>query len=197
MQLINVYLYRTNNTSNTYSDFFKRYILFKETGLTGIQFEYSPYGKPYVNIPGYKNLHFNVSHTGHYIVGTVSLGCFIGIDIECIKPIEFDCIEYFMSETETAQFNRLNLKEDKLDYFYSIWTLKEAYSKMIGMGLNMNLTEVSFSLENQQFRSALGDVFCHSMIVDEHYRLSLISSKKVNINVVDIESNLVIEEFNI
>lgn len=193
-QPMNVYLYKISDADNKYSNLFKRYILLKETGLQDIQFEYGPYGKPYVNSSAYTNLHFNISHSGDYFVGAVSLDCFIGIDIEQIKPVEFDCIEYFMSEQEIIQFHGFPLKEDKLDYFYTIWTLKEAYSKMIGMGLNMNLTKVNFLLENQQFQSILGDVFCHSMIVDNNYRLSLISSKKKNIRVVNITENLLIKE---
>ncbi|EON73886.1 4'-phosphopantetheinyl transferase family protein [Lysinibacillus sphaericus] len=194
LQSINVYLYRTSDSSNHDSDFFKRYILFKETGCKEIQFEFGPYGKPYVKLPGYADLHFNISHTGHYLVGAVSVGSFIGIDIECLRPIEFDCIDYFMSEQEIAQFNKFTLEEEKLDYFYTIWTLKEAYAKMLGVGLNMNLAEVSFSLKNQQIKTAVGDVCCHSMIVDNLYRLSLVSNIQMKINVVNIRQNLLIEE---
>ncbi|MGM7636979.1 4'-phosphopantetheinyl transferase family protein [Bacillus sp. Hm123] len=191
---LNVYLYRTEDGSKHDSDLFKRYILFKETGLKGIRFQYGSYGKPYLRLPGYTEVHFNISHSGHYLVGAVSIGYFIGIDIEWIKPIDFDCIDFFMSEKEIIQFNRIRLKEEKLDYFYTIWTLKEAYSKMLGMGLNMKLTEIS--IENQQIKPTLKDVFCYSMIVENLYRLSLICSRKMRINVVHIKDNIILEEFN-
>lgn len=186
-KLLNVYLFRRKDASKYESDLFKRFILYKEIGLKEVQFQYGPYGKPSLQSPNYKDIHFNISHSREYLAGVVAIGCFIGIDIEWIRLIDFDCIDYFMNEKEISHFNCLRLKGEKLDYFYTIWTLKEAYSKMLGMGLNMNLTEIS--LENQQFNPILNDLFFHSMIVETHYRLSLVCSKKMKINVVHIKEN--------
>lgn len=96
-----------------------------------------------------------------------------------------------MSEKEIAHFKEIQLLEEKLDYFYKIWTLKEAYAKMLGMGLHMKLTEIS--LDNQQIKSTCKDVFCHSIMVDNLYRLSLICSQE-NINIVRITEDIIIQE---
>ena len=186
---INVYLYRAKQVHKHNSDLFKRFLLLKEAGLTDIHFQYGPYGKPFVHVP---DVHFNISHSGQYLAGAVSTCSFIGIDIEQIKPIDFDCIDFFMSEKEIAHFKELQLLEEKLDYFYIIWTLKEAYSKMLGMGLHMTLTEIS--LDNQQIKSTCKDVFCHSKMVDNLYRLSLICSQEMNINIVHITEDIIIQE---
>lgn len=189
-QLVNVYICKTSDNHHYESDLFKRYILNRETGLTNIQLDYGSYGKPFLKVPGWTNVQFNISHSGSYLVGVVAFDVYLGIDIEYISPIDFDCIEYFMNEKEIVQFNNLRSEEAKLHYFYTIWTLKEAYSKMIGMGLSMNLTEVSFAQKNQQFTSSFAKLFCETMIVDHFYRLSLVSSKKVEINLVTIHSNV-------
>ncbi len=189
-QLVNVYICKTGDNHHHDSNLFKQYILNRETGLTNIQLDYGSYGKPYLKVPGWTNVQFNISHSGSYLVGAVAFDVYLGIDIEYISPIDFDCIEYFMNEKEIVRFNKLRKEEAKLHYFYTIWTLKEAYSKMIGMGLNMNLTEVSFTQENQQFKPSSGKLFCETMIVDHLYRLSLVSSKMVEINLVTINRNV-------
>lgn len=186
---LNIYLYKTQHVNKYNSDLFKRFLLLKEAGLTDVQFQYGPYGKPFVHVP---DVHFNISHSGQYLAGAVSTCSFIGIDIERIKPIDFDCIDFFMSEKEISYFKEIRLKEEKLDYFYTIWTLKEAYSKMLGMGLHMKLTEIS--MDNQQIKPTLKDVFCHSIRVDNLYRLSLICSQEMNLNVIHITENLIIQE---
>lgn len=186
---INVYLYRAKQVHQHNSDLFKRFLLVKEAGLTDVQFQYGPYGKPFVHVP---DVYFNISHSGQYLAGAVSTCSFIGIDIERIKPIDFDCIDFFMSEKEIAHFKEIQLLEEKLDYFYKIWTLKEAYAKMLGMGLHMKLTDIS--LDNQQIKSTFKDVFCHSIMVDNLYRLSLICSQEMNINIVRITEDMIIQK---
>lgn len=112
-------------------------------------FRYSAYGKPLL---ADEHCHFNVSHSGNRALIAVSSQP-IGIDIEAIA----------MSAHEVEQLTELifhPLERQAFDetpaairaqWFYSIWTMKEAYCKALGTGLQKNLPSIQMtpSHENQ------------------------------------------------
>lgn len=95
-----------------------------------IMFGYNEYGKPYLlNSLDY---HFSVSHSCNciaFVDNTVP----IGIDVEKISDPNLKIAERFFTANEAA-FVKNN--KDPVAAFYRIWTSKEAYVKMLGMGLN-------------------------------------------------------------
>ncbi|MGE2643814.1 4'-phosphopantetheinyl transferase family protein, partial [Escherichia coli] len=98
-----------------------------------IEFKNNLYGKPYLH--NFSNFEFNVSHSGDWVVCAVDKFS-IGIDVELIKPIEFEIAKSFFAE---AEYNDLLSIEPlrKLDYFYDLWTIKESYVKVLGEGLTI------------------------------------------------------------
>ncbi|WP_082867275.1 4'-phosphopantetheinyl transferase superfamily protein [Paenibacillus macquariensis] len=44
------------------------------------------------------------------------------------------------------------IENDKLDYFYDLWTLKESYVKNIGHGLSIPLDLISFLFNENNIR---------------------------------------------
>lgn len=100
------------------------------------------FGKPFLkNLP----LHFNVSHSGKWIVAAVDDQS-VGIDIEKIEPIDYQKISRFFFSNEEYTFIMDQQKQDQLMSFYSIWTGKESYLKATGQGLSVSLN--SFSVCN-------------------------------------------------
>lgn len=95
---------------------------------------YTAFQKPYFT----KDIHFNISHSGNYIVcaiGTTE----VGVDVEEIKEIPLsDFKELFSPEELKLIF------KDAHNYapFYTLWTQKEAFLKAVGVGLNMPLNKV-------------------------------------------------------
>jgi 4'-phosphopantetheinyl transferase len=69
----------------------------------------------------------------------------VGIDIEYIDPLEDleDLTKYF-SDQERKQLLKKD-KQQQIDHFYELWTLKESYLKALGKGLKYPLD--SFSLD--------------------------------------------------
>jgi 4'-phosphopantetheinyl transferase len=118
-----------------------------------IHFTAEPYGKPCV--AGLQSFHFNIAHSGHWIVCAVDCDP-VGIDIEEIKPISLDVAKYFFSMQELRWLMDQN-EAARLSCFYELWTLKESFVKWLGKGLTCPL--YSFSV------CSTTEVFPEQMIV--------------------------------
>ncbi|MCL2865887.1 MAG: 4'-phosphopantetheinyl transferase superfamily protein [Lachnospiraceae bacterium] len=98
-------------------------------------------GKPYVkNIP----VHFNISHSGDFVVCAFSEQE-VGIDIEQIKEIDLKIAYRFFSKSEYEDLFQQSIIH-QLDYFFSLWTLKESYLKWIGSGMAIPLDSFCFKI---------------------------------------------------
>lgn len=101
-----------------------------------IIFKYTQTGKPFAKgLP----VHFSISHSGDMAVCVVSDNE-VGIDIEKIRSINPRICEKFATEEEIEYIR--NSKKG----LFEIWTLKEAYFKCIGTGLNKDIKNVSFDI---------------------------------------------------
>jgi len=98
-------------------------------------------GKPYVK--GYI-IYFNISHAGDFVVCAFSQQE-IGIDIEQIKEIDLNIARRFFHQQEYEDL-QAQKKQNQLDYFYSLWTLKESYIKWLGTGLSTPLDSFCFHI---------------------------------------------------
>jgi 4'-phosphopantetheinyl transferase len=112
------------------------------------QFEPNRYGRPYVSQPtAFRDLYFNLSHTDGLVACAVSRSSDIGVDVENIQR-DLDILALAPSvfaPTEVASV-RQSSPDDRSDYFFSYWTLKEAYIKARGMGLSLALDGFWFDL---------------------------------------------------
>lgn len=106
-----------------------------------IQFGLSEYGKPFVMGLA---VEFNISHSGDIVVCAVDNKP-VGIDIEKIRPMDLNVIQCISTEKEIAYILGDNLNKDisckitndsVLSRFFEVWTLKEAYGKLKGTGIN-------------------------------------------------------------
>ncbi len=92
------------------------------------------------------NIHFNISHSGSKILVAIGFLSDVGIDVEKILP-DFDTdgfAEANYHSNEVAHLKTLN-NETETDYFYQIWTRKEAWLKLTGEGVNDKLKDLDFS----------------------------------------------------
>lgn len=122
-----------NDKDKTIALFSELFILY-ETGVSAKDILHNEYGKPYIDRIGY---YFSISHSHSHIV-FVADTLPIGIDIEPIKEKKQSAVRFF-SPREKAM---VKSTED----FYTIWTKKEAYIKMLGTGLGTPLS--SFDVTN-------------------------------------------------
>ncbi len=106
-----------------------------------VHFRYGVSGKPAVSEP----LAFNLSHSGGF--AALAVARFeLGVDIECIRPIEEEVAERFFAADEVTRLRSLP-QEQQIEAFFTCWTRKEAYVKALGDGLLLALDSFSVSLE--------------------------------------------------
>ena len=130
-----------------------RILIHRYTGIRPdqISFNYNMAGKPYLAGPAsISGLSFNLSHAGLLVLFAFSRGRQVGVDVECIRPIEeMDRIaSWNFSPGEYRIFQRLP-EESKLQAFYNCWSRKEAFLKAVGDGLSFPLHEIEVFFGNQ------------------------------------------------
>ena len=108
-----------------------------------IEYYINNYGKPYLKD---NNVFFNISHSFDYIITTISKNE-IGIDIEKIRTTPLNIINQIATEKEKEYI--LSSKSNIEKRIFQIYTLKEAYFKMLGTNLN-HILEVEFIIDNDK-----------------------------------------------
>ncbi len=97
------------------------------------------HGKPVI-IPtdgwGKINCHFSLAHAGDYVAAVIDR-LPVGIDIERIRTFKESLTNRFFSEEEQAYLKEPPNEID--ERFTQIWTLKESYLKVTGLGLGFGV----------------------------------------------------------
>lgn len=105
-----------------------------------------PSGKPAL-AKDWPHLHFSISHTDQIAVVAVSEALPIGIDVETIdEGPSHDLIATCCYPSERLLFNA-TAPYQRAHEFTRLWTLKEAYAKMIGVGHELDFTSFGLSLD--------------------------------------------------
>lgn len=142
-------LYRYKSFSNVlrkrqflFSRFILKNKLFEVTGINSddVYFDIDSHGKP-----SFKKgrLNFSISHSENYVAYVISKKE-VGLDIQVQRNFSNldGMIEKVCHENEKKYLSESNHKESE---FLKIWTLKEAYSKCIGLGFQAKFSEVDVS----------------------------------------------------
>lgn len=93
-------------------------------------------GKPAPD--GYQGIHFNISHSGQWVVAALSPAS-VGVDVEKIRKVPEGVAHRFFSETENKMLRNAVNEVEKAEIFFTLWTLKESFLKAIGKGLTKSL----------------------------------------------------------
>jgi 4'-phosphopantetheinyl transferase len=103
-------------------------------------FIFSPESKkPFISHP-FSDIHFNISHSGEWILVALAKNE-LGVDIEYLnKGFEFnDLMDHHFSEAEQKY---IQWQSNALAAFFYLWTRKEALLKSWGKGLQANLQDI-------------------------------------------------------
>jgi 4'-phosphopantetheinyl transferase len=98
--------------------------------------ELGPYGKPRLRGPAMPE--FNLSHAGDWVVCAVAPTA-VGIDIEQVRAIDLGIAERFFQPGEYTALLAQPADQQR-DYFFRLWTAKEAYVKALGLGLQRDFS---------------------------------------------------------
>jgi len=189
-----------NNSSNEkkklihkfkFSDDKKRSILgehllklaLKENQITNYKIKDTTHGKPF--LVDSKKFKFNISHSGDWVVLAFDNdGIEVGVDVEKICKIDYNGItKRFFSKEEYEFLNNHSSRKEMLKNFYMLWTLKESYAKMLGIGLSLPLNSFSV-IENSFIKEQIKEKETNKMYylknieIIEGYQLSVSSENK-------------------
>lgn len=99
---------------------------------------FDKHGKPFlVGI----NLFHNISHNESFVVCAISPKNPVGIDVEKISSRHIRVAKKVCTEKELNKLESLPIPDQAYE-FTRIWTLKEAFSKMLGVGLLLSFSEI-------------------------------------------------------
>lgn len=138
-----------------------------------ITFSYNEYGKPYLKDKD--NYYFSVSHSKNCIVFISDCNP-IGIDIEKITTKNPLVARRFFTINENILIDNSNNPNIA---FFDIWTKKESYIKMIGLGLSKPLTSFDVTSTDLQY------LFKTKHIDD--YSLTVCSSNPSDIHLEEVD----------
>ncbi|OTG61826.1 ACP synthase [Acinetobacter sp. ANC 3903] len=111
-----------------------------QTSIQQEQLATTEYGKPYlINFPQF---YFNHSHSQkNYALATSSNMPDLGVDIEDLdRKVRFEALaNHAFHPHELTYWNEL---EQDANYWFKVWTTKEAVLKAAGLGVRLNLNEL-------------------------------------------------------
>ncbi|MCG7534474.1 4'-phosphopantetheinyl transferase superfamily protein [Pseudoalteromonas sp. OOF1S-7] len=109
-------------------------------------------GKPVLLGPekDIENLHISISYTEHWVAVALGKVAAMGIDIECIDQLfaTKEIAQRFFHKNEVSDLSRHHTTYPFR--FAQFWTLKEAFLKCTGTGLDMPLDSIEFALDAKQ-----------------------------------------------
>ncbi|RZM82915.1 4'-phosphopantetheinyl transferase family protein [Leptolyngbya iicbica] len=127
-----------------------RYLLasYLQQPPASIQLRYGAQGRPMLaaaSVP----LHFNVAHSGDWVIWAFSRCPWLGVDVEVLQPRRR--LRSLMQKclTPAEQADVLRDPTAQLARFLTMWTVKEAHLKAVGLGLSYPLRDVQVALQPQ------------------------------------------------
>jgi phosphopantetheinyl transferase len=96
---------------------------------------------------GLPQIHYSVSHTEQMVAVAISSAVNVGVDVESVdRELSDTVMAAFRHREEDASTKALpdtqNIRE-----FIRLWTLKEAYTKMLGVGHELDFKTLNFTLD--------------------------------------------------
>ncbi len=117
------------------------------------------HGKPYLR--DHANVHFSLSHSGNYAMCTISDSP-VGCDVQSVTAARIQVARRFFTAAEQLY---LQGTEDPRAMFVQIWTRKESYVKMKGLGIGA-CPLTSFEVIGDALPS---DAIFHELVLPDHH----------------------------
>lgn len=133
---------------------------------------YSPYSRPFLD----DSMDFNISHSGEYIVCAISHDGRVGIDIERIRPLDFEEFRNYMTPEE---WKAMHEAPDQIEYFYELWTVKESVIKGEGKGLSIPLLDIHWLGETACVNNNLWQI--KKVNIDPGYRCHIATDQEATV----------------
>jgi 4'-phosphopantetheinyl transferase len=105
---------------------------------------------------GLPRIHFSVSHVDQLAMVAISPHLNVGTDIECVDQNVAENVMAAFSHGDEQRSVRSLSDPQRIREFIRLWTLKEAYTKMVGVGHSLDFKVIKFVLDPIELVSAGG-----------------------------------------
>ncbi|MGI9545187.1 MAG: 4'-phosphopantetheinyl transferase family protein [Cyclobacteriaceae bacterium] len=120
-------------------------------------------------------LDFNISHSGQYVICTMSAEGRVGIDVEFKKAVDLEDFRNTMNDT---QWSEIKCSPDPLDKFFQYWTIKESVIKADGRGLSVPLTDIVVEKNTVNYDGKVW--YLYPFAIDHDHKCCLASDQVIN-----------------
>jgi len=113
--------------------------------ITEVTWQRTEHGRPYVRVAtaDLRQLDFNLSHHGDWVVLVAGTQCHVGVDVvKTDEPLEqkerlhfMQSLRHYLSERDWEDVTASSTIGEQLETLYVKWALKEAYGKALGEGV--------------------------------------------------------------
>lgn len=109
--------------------------------IQDVDFARTEYGKPY--LLAHPKFYFNHSHSQkHYALATSHRVADLGVDVEDLdRPVRFSALAQHAFHAD--EIKNWQASEANPEYWFKVWTIKEAVLKASGLGIRINLNELN------------------------------------------------------
>lgn len=163
-----------------------------------LRFGTGAYGKPY--LVGEKYC-FNISHSGNHVAAILDDGP-VGIDLEYYRNVSDNIAKYFLNKSEYEYLSEISDRVELRKQICMFWTMKEAYIKALGRGMNKGLLSITVKREKTgEYRIideepySISGIHAAHMAIDHQCCMSSISFS--GSTVVEITDEELIADFSI
>lgn len=153
----------------------------KDYGL--IDIAYDKYNKPFFK----ENFHFSIAHSEDFVVCAASKQTQLGIDAEKIKPINVQLLKDIFSPEEWLT---LDQKDYDLNYFYFLWTRKEAVLKAIGKGVVEEMEKIEVLKDIILYKSQQYTIY--DLPIHNDYKIALASNVQATFEVKEFVTTTIL-----
>lgn len=112
-----------------------------------MEYEQGRQGKPFLRY--HPEINFSISHSGDYALCSVGNEP-IGNDIERVRSGRERVAERFFAEKELAWIRETEEMEEREERIFRIWTMKESFLKVTGLGMSLPLKDFEIVIENDE-----------------------------------------------
>lgn len=118
----------------------------KQLGLDPgeMSYAYRANGKPCLS--SWQEVHFNLSHSEEMVLCVLS-SQEVGCDIEKMADVSLDLAKRFFCPSEYERIAQQKTEALRREMFFRLWTLKESYIKMTGLGLGLPMNAFCIDID--------------------------------------------------
>ena len=136
-----------------------------------LSFGFLEHGKPYIRLADRSvDIAFNVSHSSeHGLIAITDKAC-VGVDVEERAPRrDFDGIGSLVYGPEERRLLGIASGREKVQFFYRLWSMKEALIKALGTGFSMSPS--GFEVPGPMLRGERSGIFRFPHLPSQAWRI--------------------------